>query len=228
MALDTVNGRIKLKRDTTANWNAATGFVPLEGEVIIYTDYQVTQKEVNNYDPEANPIEQGAISSSNGADTTSGTRVRTNGYVTVSPSTEYTVSTNMARVFVLYYRYGSYMNQYSGWQNAPYTFTVPTGANQIRVVLDNNNASVTPSDFEWMRIVDPTQTVTTTIPGIKIGSGNAYVQDLAFIDEDTRKTLAEHIDDWDVHVTTADRTFWNNKVTTVDSVVDETLIFTRS
>jgi hypothetical protein len=33
-----INTRIKLKRDTTANWNAALGFIPLEGELIIYLD----------------------------------------------------------------------------------------------------------------------------------------------------------------------------------------------
>ena len=43
----TINTRIQLKRDTTANWNAARGFVPMAGEVIIYTDYSSYQKEVN-------------------------------------------------------------------------------------------------------------------------------------------------------------------------------------
>ena len=43
----TVNARIQLKRDTTANWNAARGFVPMAGEIIIYTDYSSYQKEVN-------------------------------------------------------------------------------------------------------------------------------------------------------------------------------------
>ena len=32
----TVNTRIQSKRDSTTNWNAARGFVPLAGEVIIY------------------------------------------------------------------------------------------------------------------------------------------------------------------------------------------------
>ena len=35
-----VNARIKSKHDTTANWNAATGFIPLAGEIIIYDDYK--------------------------------------------------------------------------------------------------------------------------------------------------------------------------------------------
>ena len=37
--------RIKLKRDSTQNWNAAQGFVPLQGEVIIYDDYSSRQEE---------------------------------------------------------------------------------------------------------------------------------------------------------------------------------------
>lgn len=32
-------GRIALTRDTTANWNARSTFIPLAGEVIIYTDH---------------------------------------------------------------------------------------------------------------------------------------------------------------------------------------------
>ena len=43
----TVNTRIQLKRDTTQHWGEARGFVPLAGEVIIYTDYKNYQKEVN-------------------------------------------------------------------------------------------------------------------------------------------------------------------------------------
>lgn len=32
--------RIQSKHDTTANWNAAQGFIPLAGEIIIYDDYE--------------------------------------------------------------------------------------------------------------------------------------------------------------------------------------------
>ena len=37
--MDTLNVRFKATRDTTANWNAHRDFVPLRGEVIIYTDH---------------------------------------------------------------------------------------------------------------------------------------------------------------------------------------------
>ena len=33
-----IRGRIAAARDTTANWNAKSGFVPLRGEIIVYSD----------------------------------------------------------------------------------------------------------------------------------------------------------------------------------------------
>ena len=39
--MDTINTRIQLKRDTTTHWqNVEATFIPLEGELIIYTDYR--------------------------------------------------------------------------------------------------------------------------------------------------------------------------------------------
>lgn len=74
----------------------------------------------------------------------------------------------------------------------------------------------------------------TRIPNIKIGTGNAFVGDLPFVDEDTRTKLLAHIADTDVHVTASQKEFWNNKVNiddtseVVNGVLDnETLIFTR-
>lgn len=43
----TINPRIQLKRDTTQHWNEALGFIPLEGEIIIYNDYRKVQKEID-------------------------------------------------------------------------------------------------------------------------------------------------------------------------------------
>ena len=118
----TVNTRIKLKRDTTANWNAARGFRPLAGEVIIYTDYQSYSAE----------------------------------------------------------EYG--------------------------------------------------ETVTKYIPGIKIGDGSTYVQDLPFVDKDLRDKLMDHINNMEIHVTLAEKAFWNNKLNVNDlaEVEDDSLIFNRN
>lgn len=83
-----------------------------------------------------------------------------------------------------------------------------------------------------------TVTKTKNIPNIKIGTGNAYVQDLGFVDEKLRDTLMEHINNQELHTTLEEKLFWNNKINVVDSpdiideqtheIKDETLIFSRT
>ena len=75
---------------------------------------------------------------------------------------------------------------------------------------------------------------TVFIPNIKIGTGNAYVQDLAFVDEETRKILLDHISNQDIHVTLQEKEFWNNKINIDDAYAQvyrrlegETLVFNR-
>lgn len=74
-----------------------------------------------------------------------------------------------------------------------------------------------------------------SIPNIKIGTGNAYVQDLAFVDEKTRDILMTHIQNYDIHVTLQEKVFWNNKINVDDAeeqisgeLEDETLILNRN
>lgn len=78
-------------------------------------------------------------------------------------------------------------------------------------------------------------TKTKNIPGIKIGTGNAYVQDLGFVDEELRDTLMAHISNMELHTTLAEKLFWNNKVNVDDAyeqvheeLEDETLIINRN
>lgn len=127
----TVNPRIQLKRDTTANWDAAVGFIPLRGEIIIYEDYATKTYTVEEY--------------------------------------------------------------------------------------------------------GETVTKTVNIPNIKIGTGNAYVQDLAFVDEGTKDVLMTHIQDQDLHTTLSEKLFWNNKVNVDDAyeqivgeLEEETLVLNRN
>lgn len=127
----TVNTRLKIKHDTTENWNNATGFIPLPGELIVYDDYETKTYQVEEY----------------------GEMV----------------------------------------------------------------------------------TKTVNIPNVKVGTGNAYVQDLMFIGDDIREIVMQHIHDYDVHVTLQEKLFWNNKVNIDDDydkvhgeVLDELLIFNRN
>ena len=127
----TINSRIQMKRDTTANWNNAVGFIPLAGEIIVYEDYEVKTYQVEEY----------------------GEMV----------------------------------------------------------------------------------TKTVNIPNIKIGTGNAYVQDLTFVDEKSREVLLDHIRNYDIHTTLQEKLFWNNKINVDDAeeqisgeLVNETLILNRN
>ena len=127
----TITPRIQLKRDTTANWDAAVGFIPLRGEVIIYEDYATKTYTVEEY--------------------------------------------------------------------------------------------------------GETVTKTVNIPNIKIGTGNAYVQDLAFVDEGTKDALMAHIQDQDLHTTLSEKLFWSNKVNVDDAyeqitgeLEEETLVLNRN
>jgi len=73
------------------------------------------------------------------------------------------------------------------------------------------------------------------VPGMKIGSGNGYVQDLAFVTsggggEDDESLLLEHMADTIAHCTQAEKDYWNNKLNVTDTqeVVGESLIFNRN
>lgn len=37
----TFTGRMAVLRDTTENWNSLRGFIPLNGEIVVYTDWKV-------------------------------------------------------------------------------------------------------------------------------------------------------------------------------------------
>lgn len=71
---------------------------------------------------------------------------------------------------------------------------------------------------------------TVNIPAIKIGSGNAYVQDLMFLNQDLSDALYDHILNNEIHVSQREKDFWNNKLNVDDDseVVDEVLIFNRN
>lgn len=68
------------------------------------------------------------------------------------------------------------------------------------------------------------------VPGIKVGSGNGYVQDLAFLNEGDSDALLAHINNSNIHITSSERAFWNGKLNVSDmsEVVNETLIFNRN
>lgn len=68
---------------------------------------------------------------------------------------------------------------------------------------------------------------TIYVPGLKVGSGNAYVQDLAFIGGSNSQVIEDHIHNLDIHVTPEDKAFWNSKLN-CEEINDELLVFNRN
>ena len=70
---------------------------------------------------------------------------------------------------------------------------------------------------------------TVNVPGVKIGDGLAYVVDLPFVGEDQVRALTAiiqmHTSNSDIHVTSEDKAFWNNKLNY--SLSGENLVFNR-
>lgn len=60
-------------------------------------------------------------------------------------------------------------------------------------------------------------------PGIKVGDGSSYLVDLPFVDE----IFYDHTNNMNIHVTSAEKEFWNNKIRIQDSEIgQQNLIFT--
>ena len=92
---------------------------------------------------------------------------------------------------------------------------------------------VTPDKVEIMKSIEPelgqiviftdlykrtnSEGVEITSAGIKVGDGNTKIEQLPFIDW----FYLDHINDKNIHVTTKEKEFWNNKITC--KVDDETL-----
>ena len=73
------------------------------------------------------------------------------------------------------------------------------------------------------------------VPGIKISNGVDVIVDAPFIGDDIRNdfsnledVLNNHVRDAVRHITSAERTRWNNKLNCNDTVIDEVLVFNRN
>ena len=73
-------------------------------------------------------------------------------------------------------------------------------------------------------------------PGFKIGTGNGYICDLPFIEDsitikekylaETNKKIDNHINNKEVHITSEERNYWNNKLNCkIDEHDEENIVF---
>lgn len=100
------------------------------------------------------------------------------------------------------------------WDSQP---SLRTKANTIYVYTD-----------AFTYTVDGQQVV---VAGIKVGDGNAYLIDVAFITDylanaivELNQTVQNHLDDNVRHITSAERTKWNNKINYELSEEDQELL----
>lgn len=66
-------------------------------------------------------------------------------------------------------------------------------------------------------------------PGLKVGDGKTYLIDLPFVNNpNLEQSFLDHINNKIIHVSLADRQFWNNKLNLVDlELHDENLVLNR-
>lgn len=69
----------------------------------------------------------------------------------------------------------------------------------------------------------------TVVAGLKIGDGHSYLIDIPFVTDAMTSILVAHIANSTVHITAAERAFWNNKVSAyMDHTIDELLVLSKN
>lgn len=114
------------------------------------------------------------------------------------------------------------------------TFKVKMKGDVVRVESDNIHADTTANWNSQIGLVAKKNNIyiysdyisgDTDIPGMKVGDGTTYLIDLPFL-SGNNDILTSHMLNAVIHVSQADREFWNNKVTCYISSEDpDTLVF---
>lgn len=67
------------------------------------------------------------------------------------------------------------------------------------------------------------------VAGIKIGDGSTYLVDLPFVTDSTTNIIMSHINDTGIHVSSREKNFWNNKVSSyLDGTDIENLVLSKT
>lgn len=105
---------------------------------------------------------------------------------------------------------------------SPLSIDVPTNTGgRARALVDttanwSQKTSYIPAKGEIIVYSDHSVIEGISYPAIKIGDGMAYVVDLPFVGDDIMiqimDVLIPHIHDTSIHVTSAEKAYWNNKL----------------
>ena len=114
------------------------------------------------------------------------------------------------------------------------TFKVKMKGDVVRVESDNIHVDTTANWNSQIEFIAKKNNIyiysdyisgDTDIPGMKVGDGTTYLIDLPFL-SGNNDVLTSHMLNTVIHVSQADREFWNNKVTCYISSEDpDTLVF---
>jgi hypothetical protein len=114
------------------------------------------------------------------------------------------------------------------------TFKVKMNGDVVKVESDNIHVDTTANWNSQIDLVAKKNNIyiysdyvtgDTDLPGMKVGDGTTYLIDLPFL-AGNNDILTQHMRNNVIHVSQADRDFWNNKVTCYISSEDpDTLVF---
>ena len=102
--------------------------------------------------------------------------------------------------------------------------------NQARGFIPLAGEAIIYTDYKTIRKEVDGEMKNVFVPGVKIGDGQTYVQDLPFVDTELRDRIMEHINNENIHVTLQEKLFWNNKLNVNDNMelVDGALVLNRN
>lgn len=94
------------------------------------------------------------------------------------------------------------------------------------VLVSEKGAVYIYSDYEYYEDAIGNR---TPIAGLRIGDGSSYLIDLPFVNSLTAHLIISHVANQTVHITEAERVFWNNKISAyIDPKDSETLILSKT
>lgn len=124
------------------------------------TSVSITKvKNANLWNRIKNALVQGDMSTTNGQEVASTTRVRTSGYIEVTPSKMYRINATGAatQYFVFEFADGhQYKSHYSGWTEFTVKYEVDSSTKYIRLLLAKASGTITPEEVTSVSIVEVT------------------------------------------------------------------------
>lgn len=92
-----------------------------------------------------------------------------------------------------------------------------------------NGEVIVYKDYESIDVEDNNGgTHTHYIPAMKIGNGINYLYDLPFLTSGESEEIQQHINNHTIHVSVADREFWDNKLNYNSTIENDVLEFNRN